>query len=123
MARFECTGRRVNTSKEKEVYLELIKTLDKLENDKAPKVQISNLDIDFNLVRYKQVSTATLSLKNVGTAAAKWRFIKKETEDPEVTAATMSKSWVQLEPALGVLMEAEVQYHSYHYKISEIAFA
>lgn len=109
MARFNCIGRRVNDEKEKDVYRDLIKTLDKLENDKTPKMEISTRFVEFHSVSYKSLTTTFISLKNVGTTAAKWRFIKKDFGDADGSMSTVSKSWVHIEPSLGVLLaEASV---------------
>lgn len=51
-ARFECDGRVIVEAREKTVYQELLRTLDRWENDSIPKVEISSRDLDFGRVQY-----------------------------------------------------------------------
>jgi hypothetical protein len=67
VATFSCIGKRINVGKEKEIYLELVRLVDKWENDNAPRVEIDNRFIDFPLVAYRKTVSNVITLVNKGT--------------------------------------------------------
>jgi inositol polyphosphate 5-phosphatase INPP5B/F len=105
-AQFECTGKRINPKKEKEVYLELVRMVDKWENDNVPKVELQERFIEFPVVAYKETISSKVTLKNKGMTDARWLFIKKDF-DLDSHGGLVCKDWVQIEPCLGVLLAGE----------------
>lgn len=56
----------VNTTKQKQVYEEVMKELDKLENEFLPQVTVDNMEVNFNIVRFNEPQTKYLTIANTG---------------------------------------------------------
>ena len=98
------------------VLNEIQRTVDLWENDAIPRVQLALLDpitrnvtvtfstsgdVDFGTVAYRTPVTRYLRLENVGQQMAAFRFVPK----PEQTS--VSKSWLDVSPAMGMVMPHE----------------
>ena len=91
------------------VYREVIRALDKWENDCLPKLELSTKQIQFGddtaegSLRYLVTETRSVVLENTGQVQAAWRFITKPGE------SRMSKPWIQVTPHYGLLLPGEKQ--------------
>ena len=52
------------------VYRNIVRTLDRWENDAMPKVEVKNRDIQFKNLRYKVRVTEKIQLRNTGEVQA-----------------------------------------------------
>ncbi len=83
------------------VYRELLKTLDKLENDMLPEIKLSNQLIDFEKVKYMEPQSRLLTLENTGQVVCEFMFVPKPGEE------TAHKPWIRLDPFGGIIMPNE----------------
>ena len=90
------------------MYREVIKGLDKWENDCVPKLELSTKQISFGgeglqSLRYLVTQTQQIVIENTGQVTAAWRFIPKPGEQ------RMCKPWLQMSPRYGMLLPGEKQ--------------
>ena len=106
IASFSSSCNKVNLQNEKDVYIEIVRIVDKWENDNAPKVEVLEKFIDFPAVHYKIEASSSIEVINKGPSAARWRFLKKVVgTDDEI--GLICKQWLRVEPFLGVLLPGE----------------
>jgi phosphatidylinositol-bisphosphatase len=74
------TIRDVIQSKREGIYDELMKLLDRFENQTLPMVGLDRASLDFGLVRYGQSVSLTSTITNTGSVVAQWRFVPKLDE-------------------------------------------
>ncbi|XP_078372511.1 inositol polyphosphate 5-phosphatase OCRL-like isoform X3 [Oculina patagonica] len=95
---FEVGVKVVNVEKERQVMEDVIRTLDRHENENLPQVQLGTTEIIFKDVQFLEKQTATLDIVNTGQVAAQFAFIAKldETE--------YCKPWLTVKPYMGIIM-------------------
>ena len=84
-----------------QVYQDLLKQLDTMENETMPDVQISQSVLDFGRVCYQQSVTRTVALTNPGMVLARWLFI------PKLDQTCVHKPWLRVAPYSGILIPHE----------------
>lgn len=82
----------INEDKYKKVYEEVIKQLDKMENELIPQVKVDQTEIDFETVKYLELKVRTITITNVGKLPVEFEFIKKLDE------TSFCKDWLIVEP-------------------------
>lgn len=82
----------INEEKYRKVYEEVIKQLDKLENELIPQVKVDLTEIDFGTLRYLELQVRTITIKNIGKLPVEFEFIKKLDE------TSFCKDWLIVEP-------------------------
>uniref|UniRef100_A0A7S2SHQ8 Rho-GAP domain-containing protein n=1 Tax=Rhizochromulina marina TaxID=1034831 RepID=A0A7S2SHQ8_9STRA len=87
--------------KKKTVYQEVIRTLDKWENDSLPQLELDQSSVDFGPVRYMIESQRTIKISNISQVLASWRFTNKPMETDE------HKHWLNVDPPYGMLIPGE----------------
>ena len=70
--------------------MQVIRQLDKWENEIRPTVEVEGADVDFGLVRYGERVTRTVSLVNTGGAVAHWRFVPPPGSVDAIDPATLA---------------------------------
>eukprot|EP01130_Rhizamoeba_saxonica_P009304 TRINITY_DN3776_c0_g1_i1.p1 TRINITY_DN3776_c0_g1~~TRINITY_DN3776_c0_g1_i1.p1 ORF type:complete len:514 (-),score=125.63 TRINITY_DN3776_c0_g1_i1:42-1454(-) len=83
------------------VYQEIVKEIDRLENDIKPDAELSRTECDFGEVRYRVPVRQTLTIENTGKVAARWSFI------PKPGFEDFCKPWLWVSPNLGLLVPGE----------------
>ncbi|GMH70934.1 hypothetical protein TrRE_jg13140 [Triparma retinervis] len=101
MATFTCRIKNINTTKRADVYSEVMRSLDKRENQSLPKVDLDKVTIDFKSLYYDNKSMASITLTNTGTSNAHWRLV------PKLEDEALCKEWVQVSPTFGLLVKGE----------------
>ncbi|KAI2802080.1 hypothetical protein BLOT_010272 [Blomia tropicalis] len=92
----------IDEQAKRRVYEDVMKRLDKEENDYLPQVEIDTTEINFENVKYKDLSlNRSIKLKNVGQSKIRYRFICKPNEP------TYCKNWLRISPASSSLAIAE----------------
>ena len=87
MSTFAITIKDVLQSKLGEVHEEMMKLLDKFENQTLPMVGLDRISLDFGEVRYDQKVTLPIKITNTGKVVAQFRLIPKLDE---VSIATVT---------------------------------
>lgn len=82
----------INEDKYRKIYEEVIKKLDKLENELIPQVTVDQTEIDFGTVKYLELQVRSMTIANTGQVPVEFEFIKKLDE------ATFCKEWLIVEP-------------------------
>lgn len=100
---FEVGVKVVNAEKERQVMEDVIRTLDRHENENLPQVQLTKTEIIFKDVQFLEKQTATLEIVNIGQVPAQFAFIAKldETE--------YCKPWLTIKPAMGIIMQGSTK--------------
>lgn len=72
-ALFRSSFRVTDQAAKRKVYEDVMKKLDKEENDYLPVVEIDSTEICFGVVRFKDAASRSLRVKNVGQSKIKYR--------------------------------------------------
>lgn len=100
-ATFEIQVKSVNAEKRNSAYQEIVKKLDKLENECMPDATVSSNNVTFNNVRYMVPSEQTIELENTGKVVVRFRFI------PKLNQKKFSKPWLDVRPPFGMVIPGE----------------
>lgn len=98
---FSATVKVVDEVRFRKVYKEVMKTLDRLENESLPQVSLDKLEFVFNNVTHTEPSVDTMTVSNVGQVPVYFEFVKK-LDDP-----TYCKSWLQISPFTALVLPGE----------------
>lgn len=96
-ALFEVGVRVVNVEKEKQVMEDVIRKLDRHENENLPQVELGTTEIIFKDVQFLEKQTATLKIVNIGQVPAQFAFIAKLDENE------YCKRWLTVKPPMGIV--------------------
>jgi len=98
---FQLKIKSIVAEKRSKVYQELVKELDKKENECMPDATVSTNSVTFSDIRYLVPSTQTISVENTGQVVARFRFI------PKLDERKFCKSWLWVSPPFGVMVPRE----------------
>eukprot|EP00943_MAST-04B_sp_MAST-4B-sp1_P000057 g57.t1 len=98
---FKIQVKKIQRDSQLIVYKDIIRTLDKWENDAMPKLEMRSREVEFKGLRYKIKKTAIIELKNVGEVRATYRFV------PKLEELEFCKSWISLRPSYGMILPGE----------------
>lgn len=100
---FEVGVKVVNVEQERQVMEDVIRTLDRHENDNLPQVKLSATEIIFKDVQFLEKQTATLEVENTGQVPAQFAFIAKldETE--------YCQPWLSVKPPMGIISKGSTK--------------
>lgn len=96
--------RSVVEDKERVVYQDLLKMLDKWHNACIPKVEVDDREIDFGLLPYQVQITKTITLRNTGSRVAQWKFVNAGDDSKKF----QSRLGFSVAPTMGMLTPGEV---------------
>ncbi|EEB13064.1 Type II inositol-1,4,5-trisphosphate 5-phosphatase precursor, putative [Pediculus humanus corporis] len=82
----------IDEGKQRKTHEEVIKCLDKMENEFLPQVTVDSNEIIYDTVRYLEPVTKELIIANNGQVPAQFAFIKKLNE------TSFCKEWLRIEP-------------------------
>ncbi|XP_068085502.1 type II inositol 1,4,5-trisphosphate 5-phosphatase isoform X3 [Anabrus simplex] len=100
-ALFNSQIRVIDTVKYRKIHEEVMKKLDKLENEFLPQVMVDNTEIIFDTVHYLESQTKDLIIANTGQVPVTFEFIKKLDD------SSYCKDWLNIEPYAGFIMPGE----------------
>ncbi|GAM18525.1 hypothetical protein SAMD00019534_017000, partial [Acytostelium subglobosum LB1] len=83
------------------IYQEIVKELDKKENDAMPDAQISTNLVEFDTIRFMVPVTKHLLLENTGQVIARFKFI------PKLDETVLCRPWLTINPIAGMMMPKE----------------
>uniref|UniRef100_A0A7S2VYZ6 Rho-GAP domain-containing protein n=1 Tax=Eucampia antarctica TaxID=49252 RepID=A0A7S2VYZ6_9STRA len=102
MSTFAITIKDVVKSKREEVFDEVMKLLDRFENQTLPMVGLDRLNLDFGEIRYDEKITLPIKVTNTGKVVAQFRLVPKSEEE-----TTLCKEWMTVSPTYGMLIPGE----------------
>ncbi|XP_063311083.1 type II inositol 1,4,5-trisphosphate 5-phosphatase isoform X3 [Pelobates fuscus] len=103
---FDIGVKVVNEKLYKKTFEEIVRTLDKMENDSIPSATLSQREFYFKDAKYMQLQVQTFTIHNDGQVACQFEFIGKLDE------SSYSKPWLRANPSKGFLTpgsEAEIE--------------
>ncbi|XP_014679357.1 PREDICTED: inositol polyphosphate 5-phosphatase OCRL-1-like [Priapulus caudatus] len=100
-ALFDVGVKVVDVVKFKRVYEELMKQLDKLENEYLPQVTLDTMEIDFDRVAFVEPAAQYLIVANTGQVPVEFEFIRKPND------AGYCKPWLSISPYKDYIMPGE----------------
>lgn len=101
MSTFAITIKVVIQNKREEVYEEIMKRLDKFDNNHLPMVGLDRISLDFGHVRYDQTVTLPIKISNTGKVYAQFHLV------PKLEEASLCKPWMSVSPSYGMLIPGE----------------
>ncbi|XP_063810399.1 type II inositol 1,4,5-trisphosphate 5-phosphatase isoform X2 [Pseudophryne corroboree] len=87
----------VNEELHRKTFEEIVRSLDKMENDSIPSATLSQREFHFKDVKYMQLQVRTFTIHNDGQVACQFQFISKLDEP------SYSKLWLRANPSKGFL--------------------
>ncbi|KAM3933388.1 type II inositol 1,4,5-trisphosphate 5-phosphatase isoform 1-T1 [Leptodactylus fuscus] len=90
----------------RKTFEEIVRSLDKMENDCIPSATLSQREFHFKDVKYMQLQVQTFTIHNDGQVACQFEFISKLDEP------SYSKQWLRANPSKGFLTpgsEAQIE--------------
>uniref|UniRef100_A0A8C4GSA0 phosphoinositide 5-phosphatase n=1 Tax=Dicentrarchus labrax TaxID=13489 RepID=A0A8C4GSA0_DICLA len=90
---------RVNSEAYKKTFEEIVRNIDKMENECIPSVTLAKREFHFKDVKYMQHQAETLSLFNDGQVPCQFEFIQKPNE------LTYCKPWLTANPPKGFIAQ------------------
>lgn len=87
--------------KREAIYTELMKLLDRYENQSLPTIGLDRVNVQFGLIRYEESKTIPIRITNTGSVVAQYRFVPKPDE------TIICKPWCTVSPTYGMLIPGE----------------
>ncbi|XP_011146720.1 inositol polyphosphate 5-phosphatase OCRL-1 isoform X1 [Harpegnathos saltator] len=100
-ASFDSQIRIIDTAKYRKIHEEVMKKLDKLENEFLPQVMVDTTDIIFDVLKFLEPSSKELIIANTGQVPVQFEFIKKLDD------TSYCKDWLHIEPYTGFIKPGE----------------
>lgn len=91
-ALFESSVKVKNPTKFRKVYEEVMKKMDKIENEFLPQVSVDQSEINFGRVTFRESVQRYLSIANTGQVPVRFEFIQKPNQ------VRFCKPWLQIQP-------------------------
>uniref|UniRef100_A0A672G075 phosphoinositide 5-phosphatase n=1 Tax=Salarias fasciatus TaxID=181472 RepID=A0A672G075_SALFA len=95
--------KRVNSEAYKKTFEEIVRTIDKMENECIPSVTLSRREFYFKDVKFMQHHAETLRLFNDGQVPCQFEFIQKPNE------TTYCKPWLTANPPKGGSVDIDLE--------------
>ncbi|KAI5738999.1 hypothetical protein M8J77_013669 [Diaphorina citri] len=101
MSLFNSDIRVIDAVRYRKVHEEVMKKLDKLENEFLPQVMVDNTEVVFDTLRFLEAQNKTLIIANTGQVPVQFEFIKKFDD------SNYCKDWLHIEPYMGFILPGE----------------
>ncbi|XP_067373820.1 inositol polyphosphate 5-phosphatase OCRL isoform X4 [Channa argus] len=98
---FDIGVKVINEQRYKKVFEEMVRAMDRMENDFLPSVALSRPDFTFENVKFRQLRKERFLITNDGQVACHFAFI------PKLNDTQYCKSWLRAEPSDGFLEPSE----------------
>jgi len=99
-ALFDVKVKVVDERKQKKVFEEIMKHLDKLENDYLPQVECDTLELNFGAVTFMESSMRSVGITNTGQVPVQYSFINRL----KPSSQQLSKPWLRIRNASDIIM-------------------
>ncbi|XP_065223598.1 type II inositol 1,4,5-trisphosphate 5-phosphatase [Planococcus citri] len=100
-ALFDADIRVIDVTKYRKIHEEVMKKLDKLENEFLPQVMVDTTEIIFDNIYFLESQSKDLIIANTGQVPVQFEFIKKLDD------SSYCKDWLHIEPYTGFIMPGE----------------
>ncbi|XP_050430300.1 inositol polyphosphate 5-phosphatase OCRL isoform X2 [Adelges cooleyi] len=100
-ALFESKVKVVDTAKYRKIHEDIMKKLDKVENEFLPQVMVDNTEIIFENVQFMESQIKELTVANTGQVPVQFEFIRKLDD------STYCKEWLRIEPFMNFIDPGE----------------
>lgn len=97
----QITIKDANVPKREAIYNELMRLLDRYENQSLPTIGIDRVNVPFGLIRYEESKTIPILITNTGSVVAQYRFV------PKLDETNICKPWCTVKPTYGMLIPGE----------------
>uniref|UniRef100_A0A665UUI1 phosphoinositide 5-phosphatase n=1 Tax=Echeneis naucrates TaxID=173247 RepID=A0A665UUI1_ECHNA len=91
----------VNEARHKKVFEDIVRAMDRMENDFLPSVSLSRREFTFESVKFRQLQRQRFLITNDGQVPCHFAFI------PKLTDSQYCKPWLRAEPSDGFLEPSE----------------
>lgn len=91
----------IDTRRYRRIYEEVMKKLDKLENEFLPQVTIDTTEVIFGSIKFHQPQTKYLTIANTGQVPVQYEFIKKLND------TSFCKPWLSVRPYSSFIMPGD----------------
>lgn len=91
----------VDQPKYRKIYEDVMKKLDKLENEFLPQVTVETTEVNFDTVKFIEMLSQSLTVANTGQVPVHFEFIKKLNDK------SICKPWLSVEPSTGSIMPGD----------------
>uniref|UniRef100_A0A8C4QJS6 phosphoinositide 5-phosphatase n=1 Tax=Eptatretus burgeri TaxID=7764 RepID=A0A8C4QJS6_EPTBU len=98
---FQIEVSRIDPVRYKKVFEDVVKAMDKMENEELPSVSLNQREFAFENVKFLQLQVQTLHIKNDGQVPCQFEFICKLDE------TLYCKPWLKVSPNRGILHRGE----------------
>ncbi|XP_054002193.1 inositol polyphosphate 5-phosphatase OCRL isoform X2 [Hylaeus anthracinus] len=98
---FDSQIRIIDITKYRKIHEEVMKKLDKLENEFLPQVMVDTTEIIFDTLKFLEPSSKELIIANTGQVPVQFEFIKKFGD------TNYCKDWLDIEPFKGFIQPGE----------------
>ncbi|XP_013775252.1 inositol polyphosphate 5-phosphatase OCRL-1-like isoform X1 [Limulus polyphemus] len=98
---FEVGIKVVDNIKYRKIYEEVMKKLDKLENEFLPQVTVDKMEVHFERVTFIEPVSRFLTIANTGQVPVQFEFIKKLND------TRYCKDWLNIKPYMSFIMPGE----------------
>lgn len=93
----------VDSVKSRRVYTELMKRLDRLENDYLPQVMLDKTDLDFGQIQLLTPLSKSFTIANTGQVPVTWSFSNKPN------ALSFCKEFLHVTPSRGFIVPGDAE--------------
>ena len=100
-AMFNSGMKVVDQVRYRKIYEDVMKRLDKLENEFLPQVTVDTTEIVFDTIKFNGANTKSLIVANTGQVPVQFGFIKKLND------TTICKPWLSVKPATNFIMPGD----------------
>ncbi|XP_060063309.1 inositol polyphosphate 5-phosphatase OCRL-like [Ylistrum balloti] len=100
-ALFDVDIKVIDDEKSKRVYEDIMKQLDRLENEYLPQVKLSKTDFNFSDLKFMEPQVQSLIVENTGQVPVTFEFIKKLDE------TSHCRNWMEVTPSQSVVVPGE----------------
>ncbi|XP_047482495.1 inositol polyphosphate 5-phosphatase OCRL-like isoform X2 [Penaeus chinensis] len=98
---FQAGIKVIDTRRYRRIYEEVMKKLDKLENEFLPQVTVDTTEVILEPVKFLQTQTKYLTIANTGQVPVQFEFIKKLND------TSYCKPWLSIRPFVNFIMPGE----------------
>ncbi|XP_018324743.1 inositol polyphosphate 5-phosphatase OCRL-1 [Agrilus planipennis] len=91
----------IDQAKYRKVHEEVLKRMDKLENEFLPQVTIDSTEVTFELVKFREAQYKDIIIANTGQVLAEFEFIRKPND------TSYCKEWLRITPYIGCIKPGE----------------